>query len=251
MSANDSASCGNVFGAGDFRTDQVGFFMEGLAVLPGDTSLGKQNISVNTLRSNVVNITLMTNIYCNLTNGIIPATNPNSNIYAGSWTGPPVAEYEPTNQTMAIFALVNSAQVTNETSSNSAKTEGSNANDSTTAHTSDAGLIAGGIVGGLAVLAEIALCSKLSTTTENRDASTGRAGLHDIKRPQIQVMNCGQSNESQCSIDPVSAHPPNTTDSARIEEIPTGDLLQVLQERIQREGGLEQAVNAPPVYETL
>ena len=49
MSVNDSASCGEIFGPGNFRIDQAGYFLEGLAVLPGDTSLGKQNISVDTL----------------------------------------------------------------------------------------------------------------------------------------------------------------------------------------------------------
>lgn len=49
ISANDSVSCGDVFGTGNFRIDQVGVFMEGLGVLPGDVSFGKQNVSVDTL----------------------------------------------------------------------------------------------------------------------------------------------------------------------------------------------------------
>ncbi|KAE9405329.1 hypothetical protein BT96DRAFT_972656 [Gymnopus androsaceus JB14] len=336
ISANDSVSCGDVFGTGNFRIDQVGVFMEGLAVLPGDVSFGKQNISVDTLRSEVVNITLTTNIYCNSTGGIIQvesdlgntalvqglgviyhaislsgpadlvtyignflsvqynsivtaATNPNSNIYAGSWTGPPVTEYDPTNQTFAISGLVNGAQVSSSTNSSSTNTGGSSAKDSTTAHTNDAGPIAGGIVGGLALLAGIALVifyatrhrrriqrkklamnkldiefdarpltvtydqeefytprfpiilsypgvpnpsvPALSTTgdsnTENHDASTGSAGLHDIKRPQIEVVNVRSSGDSRRSIDPAAV---TGEDSA--------------------EGRPEEAGNAPPAYET-
>lgn len=49
MSVNDSASCGDVFGSGTFQLDQAGFFLEGLAVLPGNTTMGQQNISVETL----------------------------------------------------------------------------------------------------------------------------------------------------------------------------------------------------------
>jgi len=164
VSANDSASCGDTFGAGTFRIDQAGFFLEGLAILPGNTSFGKQDLSVDTLRSNLVNITLTTNKLANADNGIINvgsglgdqslvqglgtlyhtinATGPgdlvtyignflsvqyntiftaatilNSNIYAGSWIGPPVEQYDETNQTLALFALVNAAQVTLTTNS--------------------------------------------------------------------------------------------------------------------------------------
>ncbi|KAE9407178.1 hypothetical protein BT96DRAFT_149391 [Gymnopus androsaceus JB14] len=134
ISANDSASCVDTFGPGGFKIDQAGFFLEGLAILPGNTSVGRQDISVDTLRSTLVNITLTTNTLCNAENGIInvggglgdqgltqglgmlyhtisgpadlvtyigsflavqyntivtAATTPNSNIYAGSWIGPP------------------------------------------------------------------------------------------------------------------------------------------------------------------
>ncbi|KAE9385871.1 hypothetical protein BT96DRAFT_949530 [Gymnopus androsaceus JB14] len=42
------------------------------------------------------------------------ATDKNSSIYAGSWIGPPAAQYSSTNQTLAIFTLVNAAQVGRE-----------------------------------------------------------------------------------------------------------------------------------------
>lgn len=49
ISANVSASCSDTFGPGDFRIDQAGFFLEGLAVLSGDVYFGQQNLSVDTL----------------------------------------------------------------------------------------------------------------------------------------------------------------------------------------------------------
>ncbi|KAE9394976.1 hypothetical protein BT96DRAFT_997986 [Gymnopus androsaceus JB14] len=150
------------------RLTDAGTFMEGLALLPSNTSFGEQNLSVETLRSNLVNITLTTNVLCNAANGIIntgggvgdealvqglgalyhtisgPAdlityignflsvqyntlvtvsTVSNSNIYAGSWIGPPVAQYDPTNQTLALFALVNAAQVSVNSQTNSTTNE--------------------------------------------------------------------------------------------------------------------------------
>ncbi|KAE9394975.1 hypothetical protein BT96DRAFT_942713 [Gymnopus androsaceus JB14] len=72
MSVNDSASCDDVFGAGASQIAHAGFsFMEGLALLPSDTSFGQQNLSVETLRSNLVNITLTTNFFVNAANGTI------------------------------------------------------------------------------------------------------------------------------------------------------------------------------------
>ncbi|KAF9061093.1 hypothetical protein BDP27DRAFT_378011 [Rhodocollybia butyracea] len=70
ISANASG-CGDIWGLGSFRLDHTGWFMEGLAILPGSTTLGQQSVSVDTLRSNIVNITLAANTLCNAPNGIV------------------------------------------------------------------------------------------------------------------------------------------------------------------------------------
>lgn len=49
MSVNDSASCGDIFGGGVFEIDNAGWFIEGLAVLPNDTTFGLQELSVETM----------------------------------------------------------------------------------------------------------------------------------------------------------------------------------------------------------
>lgn len=49
ISANASANCGNIWGAGSFLLEHTGWFMEGLAVLSGNTTLGQQSVSVDTL----------------------------------------------------------------------------------------------------------------------------------------------------------------------------------------------------------
>lgn len=49
ISANDSSTCVNLWGPETFLIDQAGSFMEGLAVLPGDTTFGQQNVSVDSL----------------------------------------------------------------------------------------------------------------------------------------------------------------------------------------------------------
>ncbi|KAE9389513.1 hypothetical protein BT96DRAFT_946798 [Gymnopus androsaceus JB14] len=47
------------------------------------------------------------------------ADDHNSSIYAGSWIGPPAVQCSSTNQTLAIFTLVNAAQVTFTSKTNS------------------------------------------------------------------------------------------------------------------------------------
>ncbi|KAF9067512.1 hypothetical protein BDP27DRAFT_1535447 [Rhodocollybia butyracea] len=205
---NGSSACMGLWGpGGDFLIDQAGLFMEGLAVLPGDTTFGLQNLSVNSMRSNIVNVTLATNALCNAPNGIIntgggngdsylvqglgalyhvmeepvdlimyigsflstqyntlitAATEPGSNIYASSWIGPP-EPYNSSSQTMAIFGLVNSAQVINTTSNNGS--QNNNGSQSTTGGPSPSGHaqhstglvgpIVGGVFGGVIVLAAV------------------------------------------------------------------------------------------------
>ncbi|KAE9398734.1 hypothetical protein BT96DRAFT_994561 [Gymnopus androsaceus JB14] len=228
------------FGTGNFRLDHAGYFMEGLAVLPADIAFGKQNLTVETLRSNLVNMTLTTNVLCNATNGIIraepgvgdtalvqglgalyhamngpadlvayigsvlsvqynaittSATNPNSNIYAASWSGPPVAQYDLTNQTMALFGLVNAAQVTS-TESNSTSPSPVNDSDSSGRKKSLAGPIAGGVVGAGALLATISFVVFYTNRRRRRkrawrlanfdiDASESAVIQDDVPRPHV------------------------------------------------------------------
>ncbi|KAE9387876.1 hypothetical protein BT96DRAFT_948022 [Gymnopus androsaceus JB14] len=93
------------------------------------------------------------------------ATDNNSSIYAGSWIGPPAAQYSSTNQTLATFTLVNTAQVTftSETNSSASNGNGTSAcNGTTTGNTANdskghLGAIIGGVIGGLALLIAISL----------------------------------------------------------------------------------------------
>ncbi|KAF9052590.1 hypothetical protein BDP27DRAFT_1373374 [Rhodocollybia butyracea] len=194
ISADDSATCSDIWSPGNYQIDQAGLFMEGLAVLPGNTTFGLQNLSVDSMRSSIVNITLSTNPLCNAPNGIIntgggegapylvqglgalyhvtqepvdlimymgsflgiqyntiitAATTPGSNIYASSWIGPP-APFNSYNQTMAIFGLVNGAQVLFATPNNGS-TNSSTSIDAQ--HKSITGPVVGGTFGGLILLA--------------------------------------------------------------------------------------------------
>jgi hypothetical protein len=49
LAANATAGCGNIWDAGTYQVEHTGWFIEGLAVLPGGTLLGRQNVSVDTL----------------------------------------------------------------------------------------------------------------------------------------------------------------------------------------------------------
>ncbi|KAE9382423.1 hypothetical protein BT96DRAFT_1010659 [Gymnopus androsaceus JB14] len=71
------------------------------------------------------------------------ATNPGSNIYASSWIRPS-APYNPLDQILAIFSLVNGAQV--GTISNNGTNGGSSNSTGNKQHTSIAGPIAGRVV---------------------------------------------------------------------------------------------------------
>ncbi|KAF9067516.1 hypothetical protein BDP27DRAFT_1449041 [Rhodocollybia butyracea] len=79
---NGSSTCMGLWGpGGDFLINQAGLFMEGLAVLPGDATFGLQNLSVDSMRSNIVNVTLATNALCNAPNGIINTGGGNGDSY--------------------------------------------------------------------------------------------------------------------------------------------------------------------------
>ncbi|KAF9052594.1 hypothetical protein BDP27DRAFT_1408745 [Rhodocollybia butyracea] len=204
ISASNSANttCTNIWSptpGGDWLIDQAGYFMEGLAALPGDTIFGRQNSTVDSLRSSLVNVTLATNPMCNAPNGIInagggvgnsqlvqglgalyrairepsdlsayigsflsvqynaivaAATIPGSHIYAGSWIGP-TTPYDTSNQTQALFGLVNAAQVIFASESSNGTSTNSGGNN--TRPTSLAGPIAGGIAGGVAFLSMVGI----------------------------------------------------------------------------------------------
>jgi len=326
-----------ILGPGGFKIDQAGFFLEGLAILPGNTSFGKQDISVDTLRSTLVNITLTTNTLCNAENGIInvggglgdqgltqglgmlyhtisgpadlvtyigsfltvqyntivtAATTPNSNIYAGSWIGPPTSQFNPTDQQLALYGLVNAAQLpvvsapnatTNGTNpgpspnGTNPNTTGSNNNHAT--QTSHIAAIVGGVLGGLAMLAIIALLILYTTRRRRRNAQMQETELNldidafymtenESTRPQVpstihqsvltlstMTLNAntgsgteygGKHQRESRFTDPISEDPPSTN-SSPLEQIPITDILQLLQARIQ-EARLEQG-SAPPAYE--
>lgn len=50
ISVSGSVSCVDIFGPGGFRIDQAGYLLEGLAVIPTNISIGRENISVDTLQ---------------------------------------------------------------------------------------------------------------------------------------------------------------------------------------------------------
>jgi len=229
ISANHSDMCGDIWGPGIHQIDQAGIFMEGLAVLPGNATFGQQNLSVNSLRSNLVNVTLATNPLCNAPNGIIDvgngegnsylvqglgslyhvmqepvdlimyigsflsvqyntianaATDPGSNIYAHSWIGPP-APYDQSNQTQALFGLVNGAQVIFANTSNNRTSPGSSSSSgSHTQPKSLAGLIAGGVVGGVLLLAAIGLMLFLKTQCRQQCEKSLEFSIDALEAPQ-------------------------------------------------------------------
>ncbi|KAF9072017.1 hypothetical protein BDP27DRAFT_1321298 [Rhodocollybia butyracea] len=177
ISANASG-CGDIWGAGSFRLDHTGWFMEGLAILPGSTTLGQQNTGEGVGDSTIVQgigalyhvlqgpADLLTYVgsflsvqYNTITSA---ATTPGSNVYANSWIGPP-APFDLTNQTQAVFALVNGAQVNlssgnNGTASNGTSGSGNgnnsdnsgnpNSSNSDAQHKSLIGPIVGAVVSG-------------------------------------------------------------------------------------------------------
>ncbi|KAE9407517.1 hypothetical protein BT96DRAFT_933277 [Gymnopus androsaceus JB14] len=323
MSVNNSASCGDIFGPGSFRLDHTGYFLEGLAVLPNSTTFGKENISVGTLSSNLVNMTLTADSLCNAANGIInigsgvgdqylvqglgalyrsisgasdlvtyignflsvqyntvvtAATDSNSNIYSGSWIGPPSAQYDPGNQTLALYALVNAAQ--EESSGESCYWPRSRSYygaqlgvDDNVQYLQKQQDMASFNIDALYMSEDQSFHpdrlqpQRLSTITPSAPTmsptmsptGSGSAGytgnnfgIYEGKhqqRPGMHVSNSswGPSGESR-STDPISENPPSTTDSVRLGQISTNDLLQLLQTRIQQQGRPEQGTE-PPAYE--
>lgn len=86
----------------------------------------------------------------------------------------------------------------------------------------------------------------LSPVRSPRNA--GYTGLQDRKWPTMHVSNQGPSEVSTPTSAPISHNPPSSTGSSQLQRIPTDDLVQLLQIRLQQEGRVSQGA-APPAYE--
>lgn len=201
------------------------------------------------------------------------ATEEGSNIYAGSWRGPPVqeSEYDERNQTRALQALVSGAQVTTANPSNSPAPTQSDSDGKDSNQKSLVGPIVGAVVGGLVLLSAVALwffCVRRRrqqrkhdsfiidspigmtvpvtpgtvtpmilppvTTAPSMPSSGPFVGLSEHKRLQSRTISEWDSNASSIA-GPETGRP-----------IPTEELVRLLQERIQDAptDGVE-----PPAYD--
>lgn len=114
-----------------------------------------------------------------------------SNIYAGSWIGPPSLAFSPGNQTNAIQVLIGAINIGNQPSNSS---ESSQAGPSASSEPSAAasprkkskvGPIVGGVVGGLIVLVGVVVGALLCRRRTRTRANAEEPPVAGVAPPQV------------------------------------------------------------------
>ncbi|KAJ6556453.1 hypothetical protein B0H19DRAFT_1377142 [Mycena capillaripes] len=106
------------------------------------------------------------------------ATSSGSNIYTGSWTGPPGGAFLGWNQTTALGTLISAIGLDGPSSSSSSATPSSSANAIKGHKSSPLGAILGGTFGGLAVVAALGCALLWLRRRQHR---------RDLEKPEPQV----------------------------------------------------------------
>ncbi|KAJ7773512.1 hypothetical protein B0H14DRAFT_2965821 [Mycena olivaceomarginata] len=159
------------------------------------------------------------------------ATTSGSNVYAGSWSGPPSSTFSSTDQTNAIQALMSVINLQNETSSTTPSDAGpsGSSNYSPTPSprkTSRVGPIVGGTLGGLLLLA----CVVLGVVLLRRRTHRRRSAFRTVEAtPAINPFNGDP---------PKMAVPPreslrNNDEVMSVSRLPTDELVAILYRRMQ------------------
>ncbi|KAK7466243.1 hypothetical protein VKT23_004972 [Stygiomarasmius scandens] len=120
------------------------------------------------------------------------ATSGNNSIYGSSWAGPPFSEFSSENQTLALSILVNGIALTNTELTSTTGTTQSPSGTETSSSTSDshsnkAGVIAGGIIGGLSFIILTTLVMIYFWRRQHRSTSALEINQFDYMPPIFPI----------------------------------------------------------------
>ncbi|KAF9255229.1 hypothetical protein L218DRAFT_1081954 [Marasmius fiardii PR-910] len=212
------------------------------------------------------------------------ATFPGTNIYGGSWIGPPERKLDPIFQTYAALVLVQAITLANSTSDSSGKNESTSTSSALSGPTTTSftqspkktsvrtGAIAGGVVGGVVVIAALSglvclfrqrrkrrqeLSGVLSSfmdvwETDVVNASSHTGGPLGIAvGTRLSPQRAGEEPALVSAGEAPKSSPPgleNADTDNRLHTIPTAELARVLNARLQSESWHGDVESAPPSY---
>ncbi|KAK0237323.1 hypothetical protein EDD85DRAFT_953322 [Armillaria nabsnona] len=161
-------------------------------------------------------------------------TSGGSNIYGLPWTGPPRTSFSSFNQTVAVTALLSAIQLEDDDPSSKSHDNPSSSRTPTAKMTTPplsskkdtTGAIAGGVVGGLAILAVIIARKMLSPV----DAGIGQSST-SLGAVEIDTTGMDIQVESTTPLG-AAASPPNLLHTEGREDMPTEELLKLLNQRL-------------------
>ncbi|KAK0443426.1 uncharacterized protein EV420DRAFT_1484952 [Desarmillaria tabescens] len=200
----------------------------------------------------------------------VTATSGGSNIYGIPWTGPPSTLFSSDNQTVAISLLLSAIQLADDQASSiSSDVPTSSATPSPSTSTSSllptrkslAGAIAGGIVGGLAVLAAVtchrsnnknhSVVDNFSPQMLTLFMATSIPVSSEISRESRmnQKKHARHTRRMDVRIESTTPpHPPNPLHTESRENMPTEELVRLLNERLQPGRWNVSEDELPPEY---
>ncbi|KAF7332875.1 Glycoside hydrolase family 76 protein [Mycena venus] len=182
------------------------------------------------------------------------ATANNTNIYGGSWTGPPSANFSATNQTLALGALINAIGL--ETfSSSSPSSSPSPTSSLRKPKPRKTAAILGGTLGGLGILVLILIFLWCLRRRLPRDSSTANVVPEPFLTPHT-ARSLAREKRGNHRNPPLSSAPimpaniqtalDHDVENAPASVLPTEQLVQLLNQRLQNRRWAEGEL--PPDY---
>lgn len=179
------------------------------------------------------------------------ATSNGTNVYGASWVGPPSSVFSSDNQTAALSVLINGILLkdqeppsSNTSDSDSSSGSGSGSSSAPDKSPSPAGAIAGGVVGGIALLVIIGLVVFFVRRRRRREKTRRSVLLDDDLSPSslsppaptpfiMAPLTSTQSNSDK--------QPYSPTNSQRSEKVPAGGRSYVGQSSMGEKAALLHA----------
>ncbi|KAK0487249.1 hypothetical protein IW261DRAFT_1446751 [Armillaria novae-zelandiae] len=187
------------------------------------------------------------------------ATSNGTNVYGASWVGPPSSVFSSDNQTTALSVLINGISLKDQeapssNTSDSSSSSGSDSNSGSTPNksSSPAGAIAGGVVGGIALLVIIGLAVFFVRRRRQREKTRRSVLLDDdfspspLSPPAPTPFIMGPPTSTQSNSD---RSPYSPTSSQRSEKVPTGGRSHVGQSSMGEKATLLHAQSTVSLQE--
>ncbi|KAK0495194.1 hypothetical protein EDD18DRAFT_1393864 [Armillaria luteobubalina] len=201
------------------------------------------------------------------------ATTNGTNVYSASWVGPPSSVFSSDNQTIALSVLINGIMLkdqeppssnTSDSGSSSGPSSGFDSGSTPDSKSSTpTGAIAGGVVGGIALLSS---SDKVpSSPTRSRWSNKVPAGgcshvrqssmretaapLHAQPESTVSLQEGGLTQPQSSAPEPAPAVPGPSNEEPQRVNLPTEELVRLLNERLQA-GGHWDEDEMPPEYHT-